>query len=353
MSQHKRTNHNTPSNTVQHFVFFALFLLVAFTWTSPFRDIFGLETRNAFICREMLEGSFTAIPTTFGIPYPDYPPLFFWFSTPFAIPFAKVTTFSIVLPSALAAIGTISITFVAGHHIHPRIGWLSALILATIPDFWMKAGESTIDMLLTCTITGALFFLYLYDNRKTHKKRYVTGAILCLLLAFFTKGPIGLVLPSAAWFCYLLLAGRFRACINFLLLLIPVVISCLVLEFFIVWKQGGQALVNEVINMQVLGRLSEKANKPIYYYFLCVLENTALWLILGLVYLRQSIIRQGLSFQHPILHLSIVMFVIVLTIFTIASTKHGRYILPLYPPLALVLATGVHHIIKQKHDHSK
>ena len=342
----KRTN---PPTTLLFTGFMAL-LLIAYTWISPFRDIFGLETRNALMSREMLENGFSVIPTALGLPYPDYPPLYFWLSTLFSMPVAKVSTFSIVIPSALAAIMTVGITFMAGRRIHSRIGWLAALVLATFPEFWTKAGEGNIDMLLAFTVTASLFLFFIWDNSDSTKNKIpaLTGALCFVLAAFFTKGPIGIVLPAAAWGGYLLTTGRFRSFFIFVLLIAIVAMGCLSLELFLVWKQGGMKLVHDVIHMQVTGRFGGKANHPFYYYLLCLLQNTALWLIIGLLCLRRQAERKGLTFQHPLLRLSIVWFIVTLIIFTLASTRHGRYLLPLYPPLALLVATCLNYIIEKK-----
>lgn len=299
--------------------------------------------------REMLENGFSLLPTALGRPYPDYPPLYFWVSTLFSMPFAGVTTLSIVLPSALAAVMTVCLIYMAGCRINSRIGWLAALILATFPEFWMKAGEGTIDMLLAFNVTASLLLFSLWDDKgaSTNKTLALAGALCFMILAFYTKGSIGIVLPAAAWGGYLLLSGRFRSFFFFVLLIIPVAAGCLASELFIVWKHGGTALVNDVINMQVTGRIGNKANHPFYYYVLCLLPNAFLWLLAGFLCLRRSDFGEKPTFHHPLLRLSIAWFLTTLTIFTLASTRHGRYLLPLYPPLALLLATAMNHIIKK------
>jgi 4-amino-4-deoxy-L-arabinose transferase-like glycosyltransferase len=135
-------------------------VLLAYTWSTSFRDIYGLEARNALMAREMLEGSLSLVPKVLGRPYPDYPPLYFWLETLFSWPFGHVCTFSAVFPSALAASGLVVLSYYLGREISYRAGWLTALILATCPEFWLKGSRATIDMLLAFEVTLALFFLY-------------------------------------------------------------------------------------------------------------------------------------------------------------------------------------------------
>ncbi len=84
---------------------FLLVLLLAYTWAQPFREIYGLEARNALMAREMLEDGLSLIPKALGRPYPDYPPLYFWLETVFSMPLGHVTPLSAVLPSAILLFG--------------------------------------------------------------------------------------------------------------------------------------------------------------------------------------------------------------------------------------------------------
>lgn len=65
---------------------FLLFFLLVYTWTLPFRDIYGMEVRSALMAREMLENGLSIIPKALGRHYPDYLPLYFWMETLFSMP---------------------------------------------------------------------------------------------------------------------------------------------------------------------------------------------------------------------------------------------------------------------------
>jgi len=93
-------------NPIVTFGLLFLVPIVVYTWAVPFRDIFGLEARNALMAREMIENGLTLIPRAMGRPYPDYPPLYFWFAYLFSVPVMKVTPLTIVLPSAISAAST-------------------------------------------------------------------------------------------------------------------------------------------------------------------------------------------------------------------------------------------------------
>jgi len=332
---------------------FLLFFFLAYTWAAPFRDLYGMEIRNALAAREMLENGLTIIPKVFGEYYPDYLPLYFWLETVFSLPAGAVSTLSAIMPSALSAVGLLALTFCLGRRITPRAGWLSALILATIPSFWCYAGGATIDMLLAFCVTGGILCFYFGDEEDNPKiKRiYFLGGCVALAGAFMVKGPIGIVLPAISWGGYLLLNKRLSDFIKFSLWIMLVGVFCIGLEFLFAYLAGGRQLVSEMIKMQVTGRLRQ-ANKPFYYYFFCILGICNLWLFLILASRLVSgrLKEKKLSFFKPlaadsVTRLAVTWVLGILTVFSLAATKHSRYLLPLYPAAAILLGGWVEHFL--------
>jgi 4-amino-4-deoxy-L-arabinose transferase-like glycosyltransferase len=338
---------------------FMLLAFAAFVWAAPLRDLYGLEARNALMGREMLEGGMTFFPYAMGRPYPDYPPLYFWLETLAAMPFGRMTTLSAVLPSALAATGLLGLGFSLGRQISPRLGWLTALVLATLPGFWLSATRATIDMLLALHVSAALVCLYFRDRTgdRGARRAYTLAIPVLLLLAFLTKGPIGLVLPAWIWGCYLLLSWRIRELARFALFMAALTAACMAAELAVCWKSGGEDLVRSVIEMQLIGRVGQEANVPAYYYSLHLLGVSAPWWFLALpllpvarAELRGKVslaqLRQVLTSGSPAGY-SLVWLLCTFILFSMASTRKGRYLLPLFLPLALLLALTVDRGIRQ------
>lgn len=333
---------------------FLLFLLIAYTWTLPFRDIYGLEVRNALMAREMLENGLSIIPKVLGRHYPDYLPLYVWLETLFSMPAGRVSTYSAVLPSSLSAVGLLALTFCLGRRISPRTGWLSALILATIPSFWLNAGRATIDMLLAFYITAGILCFYFRDveNNSKRKNVYIFSACFFLLAAFMVKGPIGIVLPAVSWGGYLLLNKRLKDFIAFSSLIMAVGLLCIGLELSFAYGAGGKEFVYDIIRMQVTARLQD-ANRPFFYYFISLLEIGGPWWLLIMacfcVLVKEGRAEQGvfnfgkLLTAHPVNRLALMWFIGVFIVFSLAATKHTRYLLPLYPATAIIFAAWMEH----------
>lgn len=337
---------------------FSGLVLLAYTWSTPFRDLYGLEARNALMAREMLEGGLSLIPMVLGRPYPDYPPLYFWLETLFSWPFGHVCTFSAVFPSALAASGLVVLSYYLGREISYRAGWLTALILATCPEFWLKGSRTTIDMLLAFEVTLALFFLYqrYKEERPVRRWWYILGAALAMIAAFFTKGPIGLVLPGGIWGGYLFFERRWRDFTRFFLAMVFLSLICVGAELALLWQQGGVDLVRKVIKSQMTGRVGNVPNRSIFYYPCYLLRAAGPWWLWGIAAAVSCLgLKQyatgyrglrGLVPEHPVIRLALIWFLVVFVIFSLASSRHGRYLLPLFPPIAILISVVVDRLLK-------
>ena len=90
------------------------------------------ETRYAVVAREMREGGNWILPHLNGAIYAEKPPLYFWLVNLSVFFLGEDSEFANRLPSALAGLITILITFLFGERLfNARVGFISGLILAT------------------------------------------------------------------------------------------------------------------------------------------------------------------------------------------------------------------------------
>ncbi len=329
--------------------------LLSYIWATPLRDLYGLEARNGLFTKIMVTDGPTLLPTVMGAPYPDYPPLFFWLSWFFSKAAGQMTPLSTVLPSSLAAAVLVGITFVLGKKISNTTALFAAVCLATCPDYWLKAGRATIDMLLALWITLSVLFLYLGHYRTSQKNNFIKEAMpfVMMLFAFLTKGPVGLVLPIGIWSSFLVCEKKWRALFSFALKAFFLTLICITLELIFVWKSGGMELVHQVVMMQVTGRIGAEANEPFYYYFLYLLSGSAPWWIpasLGFVGLKKDKNALQQLFTDKTIRLALCWFFFVLILFSFASTRHSRYLLTLFPALFLLLGRGIELAVRNNKE---
>lgn len=337
-------------------LYLALGTFLAYIGATPLRDLFGLEARNGLFTKIMVSEGPSLIPTVMGTPYADYPPLYFWCSWLFSLPTGQVTTVSLVLPSALGAAVMVAITFMLAKKISVRTALIAALALATCPDYWLKAGRATIDMLLALWVSLAVFFLYLRHSRAEHGAGKVTeiAAYAMMMLAFFTKGPVGLVLPVGIWGTFLLCERKWRALFIFAVKSVLLAAVCIAVDLLLLWQSGGSELILKVFEAQLAGRLGDEANEPIYYYLIYLLSGAAPWWIPAVYGFFKSGRRGGFTagtfpanfFSQEVMRLAACWFLFVLALFSAASSRHSRYLLPLFPALFLLIGRGIELLVE-------
>ena len=338
-------------------LYLSLGTFLAYIWATPLRDLFGLETRNGLFTKIMVSDGPSLIPTVMGTPYADYPPLFFWCSWLFSLPTGQVTTVSLVLPSALGAAVMVAITFMLAEKISVRTALIAALALATCPDYWLKAGRATIDMLLALWVSLAVFFLYLRHNRAEHGAGMGTeiAAYAMMMLAFFTKGPVGLVLPVGIWGTFLLCERKWRAMFIFAVKSVLLAVVCIAVDLLLLWQSGGSELILKVFEAQLAGRVGDEANEPIYYYLIYLLSGAAPWWIPAVYGFFKAGRSGGFTartflanfFSQEVMRLAACWFLFVLALFSAASSRHSRYLLPLFPALFLLIGRGLDIFLEQ------
>ncbi len=119
------------------------------------------EPRYATIARGMLESGDWLVPRLAERPYSEKPPLFFWCAALAGAARGDVDEFAARLPSVLAAVGTLVLTFWIPRRLFadPRTafftGVIAAALLGTSARFLVLASRANIDALLAFWTTTA------------------------------------------------------------------------------------------------------------------------------------------------------------------------------------------------------
>lgn len=323
---------------------------------APLRELFGLEARNALFARVMLENGPSFIPMVMGRPYPDYPPLFFWTEWLFSLPQGYVSTATAVLPSAISASCLVFMVFLTGSEINTRTALTASFIMALMPDFWIRAGKVSIDMMLALWVSVALWSLYQGSCRKSQREKVLwdVAAFVAIFLAFLTKGPVGIVLPCGIWACFLMWERQWKAFFVFSARAAIFTIFSLSFEAFMWWKAGGMHMLYSMLHAQVTDRVQGASNKPFYYYTAYLASATAPWWLVAASGAFLSWRRRGagdyvngLQWKSPVFRLSVVWACFVFLVFNLASARAGRYLLPMFPALAIIFAVFVNILLDE------
>ncbi len=135
----------------------------------------------------------------------EKPPLFVWPIALFSLLGGEVTEFTSALPAALSGIAGVAGVLLLGRRLFgARAGLLASLILATNPTYFWHARAVLADMTVTLFVllSGWAFWGALEAPRS--QRGWMALFYLFLALAFSAKGPTGLmpVLPFGAFLFY-------------------------------------------------------------------------------------------------------------------------------------------------------
>jgi 4-amino-4-deoxy-L-arabinose transferase-like glycosyltransferase len=300
------------------------------------------EGRYAEIPREMLERGDFLTPFLNYVKYFEKPPLHYWLN---ALSFSLFgeNEFAARFPGALMGLLTVLLTYHIGRKLFGRReGLLAALILGTSTGFLVQARINITDMTLTFCMAACLgTFILAARAEERHKGLYYHLLYLFAALAVLAKGLIGIVLPGAIIFCFLLITGRWRLLKEmrlgtgiplFLLVSAPwfILVSLRNPEFarfFFIHEHFERFLT------KVHGRYQP------FWFFIPVLAGTMLpWSFFIPAAMKGVWQERQSSAGESRLYLA-VWAVVIFLFFSKSSSKLVPYILPVFPALALLMGS--------------
>ena len=272
------------------------------------------EGRNMDAVKNMLETGNYIIPFYNCHERFEKPPLLYWL----VILSSKIfglNEFSARLVSGVAAVGVSLITYRIAKDFFGRDVGIKALIVSLLfVHYWIESRAVVPEMTLTFfMILGLYLFL---------KERFIVGWI-SLSLAFLTKGPVGILLPSAV---YLI----FKRNLRFLnpkgiLILLTLGGSW---YYLMIYHYGYDYFYRFFIYENVMRFTGGRSVHPypFWYYIPVILISTVLFLPK-----YKDLVRLNKRYIPFILWAIFVVF-----FFSLSHNKLHHYILFAYPPIAIM-----------------
>jgi 4-amino-4-deoxy-L-arabinose transferase-like glycosyltransferase len=294
------------------------------------------EARYAEIAREMLAGGGWVVPHLNYVPYVEKPPLLYWTGALW-MALLGVNEFAARLTPALAAIfGVIATWGFVRRTMGAARAFLAGAILATSALYAVMAQVLTTDMLLSATITAAMFALYLHWREGGRWCWLGYGAIAAGVL---TKGPVAIAIPVLALATFLWWEGELRGALGrFHALSGGAMVAALVAPWFAVTAVREPGFIDFYFVGEHLRRFFEPSyshGEPFYYYLPVVLAGMMPWTLFVPFIAWRELPRT------PVGRFCIVSAAVVLGLFSAASAKLIPYILPAMAPIAVLLADGI------------
>ncbi len=308
------------------------------------------EINFAEIAREMLVTGDWSRPQIDYQPFHEKPPLFIWFQA-LSMTVFGVGEFAARLPNAICGMVTLLVLFRIGSRERGTsfgLLWALAYIGSILPHLYFRSG--IIDPWFNLFIFLGLDRIIVARRQDTSPLPQGLMAGVFLGLAVLTKGPVGLLIPSLA-------IGVFWALERFRPILRWKTIIGVIISFFVttgVWAlydlvQHGPVFMEAFFWRQVAMLTTEDAGHGGFfgYHFVVLLLGcfpASVFALQELVKPSRSLAREQAVYRKWM----VILFWVVLILFSIVKTKIVHYSSLCYFPLTFLAAMQLQRIWEKR-----
>jgi 4-amino-4-deoxy-L-arabinose transferase-like glycosyltransferase len=315
------------------------------------------EINFAESAREMLvTGNFSRVQIDFH-PFWEKPPLFFWMQA-LSMKLFGINEFAARFPNAVIGIFTLLIFYFLGKKLYDEkfgLIWAIAYLGSFLPHIYFKSG--IIDPFFNFFIFIGMVFLAKSISKTGEKEGFIYAlfAGISLGLATLTKGPVGLLIAGISVLVYWITL-KFKKISNWKNILIFAV-SCLIITslwFGLEMIHNGFWFIKEFIKYQADLFLKPGAGHsgPIYYHFLVVFLGCFPISVLALpmIFRKRSDLQDERTHFHKWM---LILFWVVMILFTIVKTKIVHYSSLAYFPLSFLAASYIYEVVNNREEFRK
>lgn len=247
--------------------------------------------------------------------------------------------------SALSGLGLVLVTAACARRWYDeRVALLAGAIVATNFGYFAMARSALPDLPLTLCITTAIWAAFVATlERERQPRRWVLLSAFAIACGLLMKGPVGLALPAIVVMPVLLIERRApsirRTDLALGILLAMIVAVPWYVAMF--WRHGPLYLESFFVGDNFERFATSRFNdpRPWWFYVPVIAGGLLPWTPLATVWLRP--VRQFLMRRKDIgtVELRLLLWALLpLAFYTASVGKQPRYILPMLPPIAMLLA---------------
>ncbi len=289
---------------------------------------------------EMAQRGDWLVPTVNGEVFDEKPILYFWLAL-VASKLGGVNAWTLRLPSALAAVVGVLLTWSL---VRPYAGRLRAelagALFGTMYIVFWSARQVQMDLLLAVCVLGVVVSASRVIDHGLSPWRGWSLAGLAAGLAVLAKGPVGLIAPGLTLVLYTAATRRLSVWRHPAILLGAGVCVAVVLPWFVMlWVRGDAGLLTELLYRQNVTRFLAPwdHDKPWWYFFREFWIDMAPWSW----FTPLALFLPGRDDDERRMdRLAWIWILGLLVFFSLGSSKRSPYLLPLAPAVA-VLVSGV------------
>ncbi|HXA13761.1 MAG TPA: glycosyltransferase family 39 protein [Opitutaceae bacterium] len=311
------------------------------------------EGRYAEIPREMVATGDFVTPRLNGVKYFEKPPLLYWCVAASEKLFGSEEWTLRLWPAAFALAGVL-MTYAAGQALYGRtVGLAGAVVLATSLLYFGLARLLIIDMAVSVLIAGTLFAFIVGMQAEPGRRRRMLfyGLYVCAALATLAKGLIGFLLPGAVMFLWLLIFNEWRRLKPLYLPTGLLIFLAIAAPWHVLAAAANHSPVKEhdfawfyFVHEHWLRFTTNIENRvqPFWFFAPIVLAGLFPWVAFLGQALRHNL-RGGWAARgaNSVAWFCVVWAGFIFLFFSASHSKLVPYILPVFPPLALLIGRYV------------
>ena len=302
------------------------------------------ETRYAEIAREMNASGDWVVPRLDGLRYFEKPVLGHWLNA-WSIRVFGENDFATRLPSALAAgLQAGLVLLLASRFSGASSAWLATLVFLSSAEVFVVGVFNVLDTMFSLFVTAAMvafFFAYMAPEGRACWMALVAMGIACGL-GFLTKGFLVFALAAVVIGPFLAWERQWRKLLAWpwvpFLAAVVVALPWAVLihrsepDFwrYFLWVEHFQRFFKP---------LSEAQHpEPFWFFFPIIVGGVVpwtFWLPAAAIGLKDT------RLNTPLLRFAVCWLACAFLFFSLSEGKLGTYVLPCYPPLAVLIVEGI------------
>jgi 4-amino-4-deoxy-L-arabinose transferase-like glycosyltransferase len=303
------------------------------------------EGRYSEISREMAASGDWVTPRLNGLKYFEKPPMQYWATALAFTVFGESDSSARLWTAVCCLLSVLLVAYTGWRLFSPEAGALAALALVGSPYFMALSEIVTLDMGLTffTTLSVCAFLL----SRREHDQAGTHPARFWMLLAWagiagatLSKGLIGIVFPGVALFLYCAIQRDFRLLLRLewgwgLLLFFSLAAPWFILvsqrnpefaQFFFIHEHFTRFLTTE-----------HRRSEPWWFFIPILFLGVLPWAFMLLSAARRAWQSEAQNSGFRALRFALIWTGFIVIFFSLSGSKLPAYLLPVFPPLALVI----------------
>jgi len=309
------------------------------------------EINFAESAREMIvSGDYLNVQINF-IPFWEKPPLFIWIQV-LSMKIFGINEFAARFPNAIIGIITLLVIYNIGKRIYNiKFGLIWVLVYAAsiLPHFYFKSG--IIDPLFNLFIFLGIYYFFLFSDKQSKKPLlYVALSAAFIGLGILTKGPVAFLLFFLTGAIYMIINKLYKQFLQIKVILVYAFTVALVGGFWFILQilSGNFNIIIDFIEYQIRLFSEEDAGHGgfMFYHFIVLFIGVFPASVFTLKSFRKY--KEENSLKKSFKQWMIILFWVVLILFTIVNTKIVHYSSMCYFPLTFLAAYIIFNIFDKK-----